>query len=156
MVTYPRSPLRCDGHLPPYLGLGDRSGAETDTKATVADHVIVQDVAALLQHGTIALDSFVINGTGQVQVVGRSRTTCDAITIYFGDILLVPLRYVTNPIVGLTKEMTITIQHSEAKPRTLESLTLKVRGTVKVGTRTGHDRPTASLLTRGATLAVSV
>jgi len=53
MVTYPRSPLRCDGHLPPYLGLGDRSGAETDTKATVADHVIVQDVAALLQHGTI-------------------------------------------------------------------------------------------------------
>ena len=52
--------------------------------------------------------------------------------------------------------MTITILHSEAKPRTLESLTLKVRETVKVGTRTGHDRPTVSLLTRGATLAVSV
>ena len=99
MVTYPRSPLWCDGHLPPYLGLGDRSGAETDTKATVADHVIVQDVAALLQHGTIVLDSFVSNGTARSSHKLAQRE-CDAITIYFGDILLVALRYVTNPMVA--------------------------------------------------------
>jgi hypothetical protein len=102
MVTYPRSPLRCDGHLPPYLGLGDRSGAETDTKATVADHVIVQDVAALLQHGTIVLDSFVSNGTARSSHNHKlAQRECDAITMYFGDILLVALpRYVTNPMVA--------------------------------------------------------
>jgi hypothetical protein len=48
MVTYP----------PIWGSEIEAAPIQTDTKATVADHVIVQDVAALLQHGMIVLDSF--------------------------------------------------------------------------------------------------
>jgi hypothetical protein len=60
-VRGPRHPARPFGVMVTYppLGLGDRSGAVTDTKAIVRWQIMLlyQDVEALLQHGTIVLDS---------------------------------------------------------------------------------------------------